>query len=263
MTQIESPDNGVIRPVKGKSDPAIGPDAVMVMVASDLNYLLLKTKARRLAFTDAGVYGLYQTGDPSLPKMSIAGPFMGAPQAVMGLEKLIALGADRIWVLGWCGSLQPDVRIGEVILPVRAVSEEGVSAHYPLTDGVPESDARLTQLLERALEEQGIGGKKGMVWTTDAVYRETPHKIQDYGARGLLGVEMEMSALLTVSAFRGVALAALLVVSDEIFDLKWRPGFSSPLFKRRTRLAGDVMIRALQSAQTGGTSFYAQPENRP
>ncbi|MFO7986061.1 MAG: nucleoside phosphorylase [Desulfatiglandaceae bacterium] len=272
MMQPQPHENGIIRPIKGKRDPAIGPDAVMVMVASDLNYLVLNTKARKLTFSDAGLYSLYQPGEASLRDTAIAGPFMGAPQAVMGMEKLIALGAHRIWVLGWCGSLQPDLHVGDLIVPVRAVSEEGVSPHYPLTDGVPESDSKLNRLIEHALKAQDIHFKKGVIWTTDAIYRETPHKIQVYGAQGLLGVEMEISALLTVAAFRGAALAALLVISDEIFDLKWRPGFSSSIFKERTRLAGEVMIRALQqlpkgtsapfSTQTGGIHGPAPYENR-
>ena len=33
----------------------------------------------------------------------IAGPAVGAPMAVMTLEKLIALGANRVIVSGWCG----------------------------------------------------------------------------------------------------------------------------------------------------------------
>jgi len=53
---------------------------------------------------------------------------------------------------------------------------------------------------------------------------------------------MEISALLTVAAYRSVSLAGLLVVSDELSDLKWRPGFSNPLLKKNTRLAGELLL---------------------
>jgi len=50
-----------------------------------------------------------------------------------------------------------------------------------------------------------------------------------------------------VAAYRSVSLAGLLVVSDELFDLKWRPGFSDPLLKKNTRLAGELLLRLSES----------------
>ena len=37
--------------------------------------------------------------------ITVAGPVLGAPYAVMVLERLIALGAKVMLALGWCGSL--------------------------------------------------------------------------------------------------------------------------------------------------------------
>ena len=49
-------------------------------------------------------------------------------------------------------------------------------------------------------------------------------------AQGALAVEMEMSAVFTVAAFREMEAAGLLVVSDELSDYTWRPGFKTPGF---------------------------------
>jgi purine-nucleoside phosphorylase len=57
----------------------------------------------------------------------------------------------------------------------------------------------------------------------------------------MLAVEMEMSALFRVAGYRQVGLAGLLVVSDELFTLKWRPGFRTSAFKGSCRRA----VRAL------------------
>jgi uridine phosphorylase len=58
---------------------------------------------------------------------------------------------------------------------------------------------------------------------------------------GLLAVEMEMSALFSVAAFRRVQLGGLMVVSDELGTLKWKTGFLNPHFwlasKKAARLA--------------------------
>jgi uridine phosphorylase len=174
--------------------------------------------------------------------ITVAGPFLGAPQAVLILEKLIALGSRAIVVLGWCGSLQPHVRIGDWLLPSGAHSEEGTSAHYPLDSGECLPDSALCASLQNYFTQSGLSVHSGLIWTTDAPLRETVTKVRDYGAKGLLAVEMEMSALFRVASYRNVGLVGLLVVSDELFTLKWRPGFQSDRFKRSCRLAAEAIL---------------------
>ncbi len=62
----------------------------------------------------------------------LAGPMLGAPQAVLVLEKMIALGVNEVIAAGWCGSLQPQVEIGHLVLPTGAFSEEGPPRITPL-----------------------------------------------------------------------------------------------------------------------------------
>jgi uridine phosphorylase len=236
-------DKGIICPVKGNWEPNVGPDALMVMIPSELKYIVRVAKAERVPFNDKDLYHLYQAKDGIGPPLSISGPFLGAPHAVIALEKLIVLGARRVWVLGWCGSLQCELPVGHLLIPTGAVSEEGTSRHYPLGERSCESDPALNHMLAAALKDRGVSFSKGEVWTTDALYRETPEKVRTYQARGILAVEMEFSALMTVALYRSVALAGLLVVSDELFDLTWRPGFSNPLLKRGSREAGAVLLK--------------------
>lgn len=209
----------------------------MVMIPSQLRYLVQVCEAEEVRSKDGALNRLYIAKGRSGVPVALSGPFLGAPHAVMAMEKLVVLGASRIWVLGWCGSLQPGLRIGDLLIPTEAISEEGTSAHYPIGDKPPESAGGLNRILEGVLTEQRIGFRKGLVWTTDAVYRETPDKVKTYQTRGVLAVEMEMSALMTVATYRSVEMAGLLSVSDELFDLKWRHGFSSPLLKESSRQA--------------------------
>ena len=74
------------------------------------------------------------------------------------------------------------------------------------------------------------------------MYRETPSKVRAYRDQGILAVEMEMSALMTVGIYRSVRVAGLLVVSDELFDLKWRAGFKDPGFRESRRFAGECLL---------------------
>ena len=161
------------------------------------------------------------------PDLVLAGPILGAPQAVMVMELLLRRGVTGFYSLGLCGSLQPGLVWGDIVLPRAGLSEEGTSVHYPL-EGVPaEPDRELFKKLEQTLIEKQYIFKSGRVWTTDAPYRETRDKVKRMTENGLLAVDMETTALMTVARFRKLAWAGLLVVSDELWGEKWRPGFSS------------------------------------
>ncbi|MBN2060397.1 MAG: nucleoside phosphorylase [Deltaproteobacteria bacterium] len=243
-----SPDGeGIIRPMRGKGDPEIAGDAVMIMIPAILHYLTGSSNNKIMRKYHQTFFELYIIHNENESSCSLAGPFLGAPQAVMGMEKLIALGAERVWVIGYCGSLYSGLRIGDILIPVNAVSEEGTSPHYPIDGKKAETDMGLNKCLEKFLHEKSLPYRYGRVWTTDAPYRETAEKIKAYGDAGIMGVEMELSALITVAAYRKVRLSALLLVSDELFDLKWRPGFSSPLLNERSRQAGELMLDLIAS----------------
>jgi purine-nucleoside phosphorylase len=239
-------DEGIVRPHRRKVDPDVGNDTIMIMIPSDLDYLVREKAPKHITYWNMEFFNLYQVETNSNSCLSLIGPFLGAPQAVMGMEKMISLGAKRIWVMGWCGSLSPELRIGDLFIPTTAVSEEGTSQHYPINDN-PETDVELNTLLEQSLLTRGYSLKKGTVWTTDAPYRETPEKVNKYQKKGVLAVEMEMAALMTVSIFRQVKMAALLVVSDELFSLTWNSGFSKPAFKKITKKAGKLLVDLVAS----------------
>jgi uridine phosphorylase len=159
----------------------------------------------------------------------LAGPAIGAPMATICLEKIIALGATDIILYGWCGSLSPSLRMGDVFLPTSALSEEGTSAHYP--PSATTFDDSLSVLLRQILTTQGYSPKQGPIWTTDAFYRETKEKVRQYSSRGIMAVDMEYSALRAVASFRQARLAAVMLVSDELYHQEWRPRFVDKSFR--------------------------------
>lgn len=237
-------DDAVVQPRKGKNDPALGPDVLMVVIPQDLDRL---SKLKPMDGFDLGFFKIFRMKEKVSGLPALTGPFLGAPQAVMVMEKIIALGAKRICLFGWCGSLQPDLKIGDIVIPLHAIAEEGTSRHYPIGNRKPVTDQGLNRILERALEQEGLPYRKGTVWTTDAPYRETASKVNTCRGKEVLAVEMEMSALMTVAIYRSVKLSGLLVVSDELFDLKWHRGFSSPLFKKRCEQAGNLLLKLFQN----------------
>ncbi|HZC05739.1 MAG TPA: nucleoside phosphorylase [Ktedonobacterales bacterium] len=171
---------------------------------------------------------------------------IGAPAAVTVLEELIALGARDILIVGTGGSLQPALPIGSFVVPTGAIREEGTSFHYVPAGAELAPDATLAQALAESIVAQGSVVTFGPVWTTDAPYREMRSKVAAYGAAGALAVEMEASALFALAQFRGVRLALLLAISDELFH-EWRPGFHSAELRAAKKLMTQAALQVAGS----------------
>lgn len=107
MKSKTSEDRGIIYPVKGKGEPYLGPDAIMVIIPSQLKYLVRVSKAEKVHFSDMNLYNLYQTRRDSEAQISLSGPFLGAPHAAIAIEKLIVLGAKRIGCWDGVGLYSP------------------------------------------------------------------------------------------------------------------------------------------------------------
>ena len=234
--------NAVVKPTREKGEPLLGPDAIMVAIPSELAFMVDLSLAERAVLGKLSPFKLFTVNRSKGLPLALAGPLLGAPQGVMVMEKLIALGAKRIWVLGWCGSLQPYLLIGDLIIPTTSLSEEGTSHHYPVNKRRRQTSSLLNKRLEHALLEANLPFKKGPVWTTDAIYRETKKKVMAYRKKGLLAVDMEMSALINLAIYRSVELAGLLIVSDELFSLEWHNGVGTERLKKRSREAGRLLL---------------------
>jgi len=238
--------DAIVNPVKTKNAPDIGPVAVLAATEMDL-FLLCdlfnfnKDDYRRL-FTSR----LY-VPQSSSNGVCLTGPGIGAPYAAMMLETLIAWGARRIIFLGWCGAVSKQVGIGDIILPTAALVDEGTSRNYAVPDkGQSQPALAMVTLVEQVLADNRVDFHTGKVWTTDAVYRETRQKVENYQNQGVLAVEMEISALFSVAQFRQVDLGAMLVVSDELSSLKWRPGFRKQRFAEGRRTACRMVRKSCQ-----------------
>ena len=133
----------------------------------------------------------------------------GAPQACDTVETLAALGVKRIAAVGMFGAFDPRISLGEILAPEKAFVEEGTSLHYYDSIEYAAPDDRLLKLT--ALR---AGVNTYPIVTTDAVYRQTFYKEQIWREKGAVGVDMETSAVFSVSRYLGLRAAALLMVSD-------------------------------------------------
>ena len=224
-----------ITPCREKGEPALSDLGILCINPGEAAVgcrLAKQSGGKRYRLFNSNLYQVPAT-DRTNPFFT-AGPAIGAPMAVLALEKLVALGAKRILVYGWCGSLSHTLQIGDVLLPTWAISTEGTSAHYPLNFR-PESHAPTRQTLSDGLAVQGLTALSGPIWTTDAPYRENVAQVKELGEQNILGVDMEYAALIAAAAFRRVELTAVMLVSDELWSGKWKPGFRTKTFKKKSR----------------------------
>jgi len=241
LAMLDDCDRVIIESRRGSRERPSAPVAVIVCTEGDRRRfcrLAVRVAESAREFYNARFVDLLYADRT----ITLAGPVLGAPQAVLVLERLIALGSRTVLVLGWCGSLHPQVRIGDWVMPTEARSEEGTSAHYPAASRAVAPNPSLSSRLGSFCDRRDYRFHAGPVWSTDAPLRETAGKVLAYGGEGVLAVEMEMSALFRVAEYRRVPLAGLLVVSDELFTLKWRPGFKSTPFKNSCRHAVGALL---------------------
>jgi uridine phosphorylase len=154
-------------------------------------------------------------------------PGFGAPTAVMTLEELAAFGIKKFVNLGTAGGLQLNMNIGDIVICDRAIRDEGTSHHYLPVEKYAFSSPELTENLCAAFERKGIQYCKGTSWTTDAPYRETIEELRQYCSDGVVTVEMEVSALFAVGAYRGVDVSSVFVISDILLEEDWNQGYHS------------------------------------
>ncbi|WP_419663148.1 putative purine nucleoside phosphorylase [Desulfosarcina variabilis str. Montpellier] len=241
----------IVNPVKGKTPPVTGRMAILAATESDLR-LLGRLAATPMVEQRKFYMSQLQIHADAHRRFALAGPLVGAPYAAMLLETLAVWGVDKVLFVGWCGSISPRVKAGDIIVPESAMVDEGTSGHYCSPScHVALPTRQLAEQSRLALQHHQAPYHDGSIWTTDAIFRETVEKVKHYQAQGALAVEMELSAIFSVAGFRSIQAAGILVVSDELSDYQWRPGFKTPAFRKARE---QVCRAALLVARTLGTT---------
>jgi uridine phosphorylase len=153
--------------------------------------------------------------------LAVTHPGIGAPMAAGLLEETIARGCSKFIACGGAGVLQSDIVLGHIVVPILAVRDEGTSYHYLPPGREVSASPEGVAAIERVLQKHGISYTPGKTWTTDAVYRETPAKIQRRKDEGCITVEMEAATFFAVAQFRGVTFAQMLYGGDDVGGVEW------------------------------------------
>jgi len=170
-------------------------------------------------------YKIYSNGKEDFVLAYAGG--MGPSSMANTLELLIAMGVEKVYLIGLGGSLQ-EIDAGEIIIGNEAIRDEGVSYHYLEKSKKAKADEELVKQIKTKLPEAHVG----KVWTTDCMYRETHTKFIEYQKDNVLVVDMESAAAYAIAEFRKIKVVSCFVISDILKIKDWEPKFNLELINK-------------------------------
>ncbi|EMK3313553.1 TPA: nucleoside phosphorylase [Vibrio vulnificus] len=136
---------------------------------------------------------------------------IGAPSMIIAVEELKQCGAKYIIRVGSAGAMQPNIALGELIVAEGAVRDEGGSKAYIDAAYPAYASFSLLKGLDGYLQMQTVPYHMGVVRSHDSFYTDDEETLGQYwNKKGILGADMETSALFTVGRLRGLHVASVL-----------------------------------------------------
>jgi uridine phosphorylase len=189
---------------------------VMFLTPLDSTLEALKLKAEQVREFRGFNHGF--NGDFGGTEVSVINSRIGSPLAGDCTYYLRFTPCRSIVYTGLIGSLQPSIRVGDVIVPTAALRGEGASKYF-IDEAYPAvADFGLLQSVSSTLKEtyadHDINIHFGPIYTTDSFAAETKEFLELWGSRNLLGIDMETSAIYTIASLHGIKAASIQIVSD-------------------------------------------------
>lgn len=200
--------------------PNIKPQGVLFCLERGLPHRMRwRIPVERAGAMNADVYAVRKTRG----KVAVLTSFGGGSPMVMELaEELVAMGAKKMILMTWGGTLQKELNPGDIVVCNRAIRDEGASHHYLPSSQYVDADPTLVDELVEEVQKKGVRCSVGTTWTTDAPYRETREEILRYQGEGVQTVEMESAGLFTVGQVRSIPTASVVIGMDSLATLEWK-----------------------------------------
>jgi uridine phosphorylase len=198
----------------------------------------LQSPSKNFSFLDYEMY----TGSLEGKRVTVGNGGRYAPDTGMTTEILCAAGAEFLIRLGTCGSLQDRVKVGDLIIVTGAIRGEGTTSYYVPKNFSTLAHPDIVSALQKAAESLQVSHHLGRIFTTDALFQETPDLIQELNEQNVSGIDMVTSTFLTIAQLRRKKAGAILAVSDECLHGKY--AFRDPVFLA----AEEKMIEVAQKA---------------
>ncbi|CAN5715477.1 nucleoside phosphorylase [soil metagenome] len=170
----------------------------------------------------------------------------GAPRAVEPVHICAELGTPVVVQIGSCGTLQPGIATGDIVLPERATIGEGASQYYG-GHGESVADPELVDRAEAAFVRRGFRVHRGSQFTTSALLAQPPERVAAWHEAGHLAVDMETSAVFSAAKWFGMRAVSLLFAWDDLLRQRsWLDPFSTEEAAAQHRANAALMDVALE-----------------
>ena len=147
---------------------------------------------------------------------------IGAPSAGIAVEELARVGVDTFVRVGSCGAIQPGVDVGDLVITTAAVRQEGTSEEYVRPEYPATAHEEVVVALITAAERLGYEYHVGITCSTDSFYAgqsrpgvdgfeaaNAADRFEELQRAGVLNLEMEASAILTLAGLYGLRAGAV------------------------------------------------------
>jgi purine-nucleoside phosphorylase len=152
--------------------------------------------------------------------VSVQGSGMGMPSASIYAHELVnEYGVKTLIRVGSCGALTEDLQLRDVVAAIGSSTDSNMNRMRfdGLIDYAPVADFGLLRgAVEAAEARDGSPFHVGLIFSSDSFYPARPELLGEMVGYGVLGVEMEASALYTLAAKHGRRALAICTVSDHI-----------------------------------------------
>jgi uridine phosphorylase len=226
----------------GLKPDSLGPYA-LIPGPKERSDLILKSVAdskRNFTFLDYEMH----TGNLDGKRVTVGNGGRYAPDTAITTEILCGAGAESLIRVGSCGSLQEHVRVGDLVVVTGAVRGDGASRYYVAENFSTLAHPDVVNALQKAAEDLSVKCHLGWIFTTDALFQETPELIRQLNQQNVSSIDMVTSTFLTIAQLRGKKAGAVLAVSDECLHGKF--GFRDPAFFAAEQKTVEVARRALR-----------------
>ncbi len=146
---------------------------------------------------------------------------VGCPACGGNLDLFNAMGITKVMFCGGGGVLDSKIEVGQVLVVDGAIRDEGFSYQYIPASRVIYTDPAVTEIIISYLEKRQVSYLRGLVWTTDALFRETADRVELRKKEGAKIVEMEQAGCIAVARFRKFAYGALIYGGDDLTGEDW------------------------------------------
>lgn len=151
------------------------------------------------------------------------GSYVGGPMCVGNYEEIHAMGSEMLILLGNCGVLDKNIQDCGIIIPTKALRDEGTSFHYAPASETIKVNKKFIPEFKEVLQEAGYPYVEGTTWTTDAFYRETIDKVNRRREQGAICVEMECASMQAMCDFRNTGFFQFFYAGDNLDHSEWDP----------------------------------------